>query len=301
MSLVRSKKKSDKSDTIQSFTMDGYPVRGWVIRLNTTYRSIISQRPYPNLLRQLMAESLVTSVVVSEMCVEPGTLMMEYTGTEGIDLLSVRCTQENEIRALIQTSKVIQSKTHLKSSLSEGLLTVTYHPRSKGESYINDIPIMDYSMLSSMTHFLENSERMPSQFKLAITPHSVVGLCLQYVPTFEYENSVDYEHVLCRAGAMKEEHLLQYNNATLLCKLFPEETICFDQTKKLCFKCDCSCQKMQDAMLDMGNANIAKILSDKEKIEITCDYCNKQYEFDRIDVQQLFKIGQRGGWSNIIH
>ena len=58
---------------------------------------------------------------------------------------------------------------------------------------------------------------------------------------------------------------------------------------------------MEAAILSMGEGAVKEILSNKKSIDVTCEYCNSIYEFDRIDVKQLFKIGRSGGLSEAFH
>ena len=295
-------KKSKQNDSLQTFTFENYPIRGWVIRLNSTYRSIISQRPYPDIFRQLLAESIVSSLVISEMCVESGILTLSYEGSNGINLISVRCTHKNEIRAILQADKAIKNNKELKKLLSCGSLSVSYHPTQKGDPFSNDIPLMSHSITDSMSQFLENDQRLPTLFKLVLTPHSVVGMCLQYVQNSMNDGTcLAYEHVLRLAKKIPDSELLKSSNHILLKKAFPQDEINLDRAKPIRFKCDCSSSKMQVAILSMGECKVENIIANKESVDVTCEFCNNLYVFDRIDVYQIFKMGRSGGLSDAMH
>lgn len=55
------------------------------------------------------------------------------------------------------------------------------------------------------------------------------------------------------------------------------------------YKCNCSRKKIEGVILSLGRDECESILKDEGKIKVHCDYCNKDYIFNRSDIDGLFK------------
>ena len=53
------------------------------------------------------------------------------------------------------------------------------------------------------------------------------------------------------------------------------------------FKCDCSREKVKDALALVSREEMAQIIADNKPIEVVCHFCNTSYNFD---VQELKMI-----------
>lgn len=55
------------------------------------------------------------------------------------------------------------------------------------------------------------------------------------------------------------------------------------------FKCDCSVERMEKALIAVGEEEIENILKEDGKAEIVCHFCNKKYNFDKNELEELLK------------
>jgi molecular chaperone Hsp33 len=44
-------------------------------------------------------------------------------------------------------------------------------------------------------------------------------------------------------------------------------------------------------ILGLGAAEVESILSEREDVEVGCDFCGQQYRFDAVDAAQIFTAG----------
>ena len=54
------------------------------------------------------------------------------------------------------------------------------------------------------------------------------------------------------------------------------------------FACTCSRDRVASMLVSLGSEEVESILEERGSIEVGCDFCGKQYEFDPIDAAQLF-------------
>ncbi len=55
------------------------------------------------------------------------------------------------------------------------------------------------------------------------------------------------------------------------------------------FACTCSVERTRNMLLSLGKIEIEFMLDEQDKIAITCEFCNFQYQFDKVDLVLLFK------------
>ena len=69
------------------------------------------------------------------------------------------------------------------------------------------------------------------------------------------------------------------------------ETVRIFEPVPLSFGCHFTLAKAENALLAMGRKEAEDILTEKASIEVTCEFCGRCVEFDRVDVDNLFKTG----------
>ncbi len=55
------------------------------------------------------------------------------------------------------------------------------------------------------------------------------------------------------------------------------------------FECDCSKERMEEALLSIGKEEIKKILEEDHGAELCCHFCNKKYQFTEEEIAELIK------------
>ncbi len=55
----------------------------------------------------------------------------------------------------------------------------------------------------------------------------------------------------------------------------------------LSYSCDCSREKMKNALISLGNKEITEIIEEVGQAELSCHFCNQTYLFDRDELLQM--------------
>ncbi len=98
----------------------------------------------------------------------------------------------------------------------------------------------------------------------------------------------DWEHVSILAATLKQEELLQADPATLLGRLFAEEDVRLFEPRPVTVACRCSRVGISRLLLSLGREECDSILAEQGRIAITCEFCGKEYVFDRNETAELF-------------
>lgn len=61
-----------------------------------------------------------------------------------------------------------------------------------------------------------------------------------------------------------------------------------DQEEKIPkYECNCSKEKMENALISIGKEELKKILVEDKKAELVCHFCNKKYEFNEEELKEM--------------
>ena len=54
------------------------------------------------------------------------------------------------------------------------------------------------------------------------------------------------------------------------------------------FACTCSRERVRNMLRSLGTEEVEGILSERETVEVGCEFCGQQYRFDAVDAAQIF-------------
>jgi molecular chaperone Hsp33 len=151
------------------------------------------------------------------------------------------------------------------------------------------------SFSQSVEVYFRDSEQLPTRLWLAINDTTAVGLLLQMMPKKGEQKSKciegddDWERMIHLTKTITPEELLLLDNQTILYRLYSQEKIEVFPSMPVTFGCTCSIERGENSILMLGQEEIEQELEDKKKIVVICEFCNKEYVFDRVDIAYLFK------------
>jgi molecular chaperone Hsp33 len=185
----------------------------------------------------------------------------------------------------------------LVNSHGHGRFVMTLDPLEKlpgQQPYQGIVPLDGDSVATVIENYMLRSEQLETRLWLAADANVARGLLLQKLPN---EGGIDapvetalesWNHVVMLASTLRQEELLAVDIATLMRRLFWEVTIRVFEPAHPRFHCGCSREKVGNMLKMLGSAEVESALADLGKLEIDCDFCGQQYEFDSVDCAQLF-------------
>jgi len=90
------------------------------------------------------------------------------------------------------------------------------------------------------------------------------------------------------ASTASDSELLDTEPAHLLHLLFNEDTVRLFDHEPMQFACKCSGERVAGVLQSLGQPEIETLLDERGLVEVNCEYCGKDYQFDRVDVASLF-------------
>jgi molecular chaperone Hsp33 len=293
-------------DKLQRFLFENVFVRGEIAHLDTTYQTILSQHDYPPVIKQLVGEALVLVTLLTGMIKFNGRLSLQFQGKSGLKLVLAQANHQLQLRALAQWDGELDEE-QLLEDLKKGILAIIMDPDSTTQRYQGMVAFRGNSLAESIEGYFQDSEQLPTRIWIAMEEQRGAGMLLQTLPQqaeadiSPEETQAAWENLTILANTVKPDELLNLPPATLLKRLFVEEDVRVFDPLPIEFKCSCSLERGQNAILLLGRVEAEEELNLKQVIVVQCDFCNTEYIFDRVDVENIFRQGGMPPSSTQIH
>lgn len=279
-------------DQLYRFLFDELGVRGEIVSLDTSFQAALELHNYPSSVAQQLGEALAASLLLSATLKFDGSLIMQIRGNGPISMLVAQADDQQAVRGLAHWDGEVPN-TSLANIFGDGVLVMTIKP-TNGKAYQGVVSLEGESLSDTLEAYFTQSEQLKTRLWFAVDGERAVGMMLQELPEQDGQQ-VDWERVEMLANTIKDDELLTLNAEEVLHRLFHEEVTRLFDPQPVEFKCDCSRKKVETSLLTVGLSELRLLLEEKGSIEADCDFCNKHYQFDAVDIEQLFSAGKTGG------
>lgn len=279
----------NEQDSLQRFIFEETNIRGEIVRLNSSLKTILAQHEYPEAIRLLLSETLMASVLLAATIKFKGHMTLQFQSDSAVKLLVAKCDHELNIRGFAQFDAAILL-SEISNILGNGQLVVTIQLDQQVRPYQSIIPIRNNSIIDSLEFYFMQSEQLPTRIRLAVNHEGAVGILLQLIPT----QSVNYDFPIFAEqlyNRMNDSSLLAYDNKMILKNLYEEHDIRLFSAKEVNFKCSCDLARMRNAIYLLGEKEANEILQNKHFISVTCEFCCSEYAFSPAEVADIFRQG----------
>lgn len=277
-------------DQSQRFLMPEQHVRGQIIRLNSAYQDVCSKHPYPENIRHLLGQTLLGACLITGISKAEGKMTLQFRGSGDLKILCAQYQSQGHIRGLAQYDlDAISQHKELSLSLSQGTLAFIYQPLANNHGYESIVEAKGNSISQSLLHYFNQSEQIPTALITAIDSDCAAAMMIQSIPDQNHQlNTQSFEHINTLFQTLSLDELRTLDFKQILYRLFHQEKVELYEPQPIQFHCQCSIEKMENAILTLGQKEALKILSEHEEIGVTCEFCNHHYGFSESDIERLF-------------
>jgi len=296
-------------DTLHRFLFERYPIRGHIVHLDAAWRALIEHRRYPEAIRDTLGEAVVASLLLAATIKFDGVLSLQLQGDGPVHLLLAQCTSGLGVRGLARhrDSSVVGNST-IRDLVGQGNLTVTLETDDGAQRYQGIVPIEGERLAESLQAYFQNSEQVPTRLWLHADEQGASGMLLQKLPGSATVRTADAEaiedawrRVQLIADTLTPEELRTLADAEILHRLFNEDDLRLFEPAPVYFRCRCSRERVAGMLQGLGEAETRSVIAERGKVEVHCDFCNRAYVFDAVDVAQLFKAPAVADSGSSVH
>ena len=276
-----------QKDFLQRFIFEDFPVRGGLIRLRDSWLEVLSISAYPAPIRALLGQALAAAGLLTSNLKFKGTLSLQIQSSGILRLLVAQCNDQGEIRGVGRYSDAATDHHQLPELLDQAVLAINLEPTLGGQKYQGLVPFQDGSLQTALEHYFLQSEQLETRIWLAVDDHAAAGMLIQKMPGTE-PHEEDWGRINALASTIQDAELLTLDSRDLLKRLFHEEDVRIYKPAAMRFSCSCSREKVAGMLQALGHDEVQAALAESDPLEVLCEYCNRQYFFDQLDVSQLF-------------
>ncbi len=174
----------------------------------------------------------------------------------------------------------------------DGTMTVT-KDLHMAENWTGTIELQSGEIGEDFAYYFTMSEQTPSAVSVGVkigtdgNVESAGAMLLQMMPDATDEDIRICAHVL--SGLKPMSTLMQeYDDSSLdqLVKdMFDDARIL--ETRDIQFHCGCDREKTEKVLMTLPKKDIEELMGQDEGINITCNFCNNEYHFDKDDLQKI--------------
>lgn len=159
--------------------------------------------------------------------------------------------------------------------------------------YVGQVPIQTGEIGDDLAYYFAVSEQTPSAVAVGVLVDK--DLSIKAAGGFIIQMMPDAEELLADLITYKLQEIPQLSKLLaegktikdVLDIIFEDMDLKILQTMKPEYKCDCSREKVEKALISIGKEELQKIYDDNKDEEIVCQFCNKKYNFTHDDMKQI--------------
>ena len=282
-----------------AFQIEGWPVRGRLVRLGTAVDSILAAHDYPEPVAARLGEACALAALVGSSLKFEGRLIVQAQGDGPVRYVVADYDTSGTLRGYCrfdadEVAAVSNgfSRPGAQALLGTGVFIMTLDQGPDFDRHQGITPIEGESLSLCAEHYFAQSEQIPTKVRLAVgqatTADGVAwragGAMIQMVAGDITRG--DTEEVWDRSRALfqtlADDELLDptISPQTLLFRLFHEDGVRLEQALPLAAVCRCSPERIVGVLGSFGEDERREMVEEDGKIRVTCEYCSTVYAID---------------------
>ena len=315
-------------DQLLKFLFEGLPVRGMLVRLDSSWRELLSRRAsvsdgghaFAPPVRALLGEMAAAGVLMQGNLKFNGALILQMQGDGPVRLAVAETQPDLSFRVTAKVVGSVADDARLEAMLNlggQGRCAITLDPldRLPGQTpYQGVVPLHGdqreplQKLSEVLEHYMLQSEQLDTCLLLAANDEVAAGLLIQRLPVTGAANlagdllvradedhigrNEDYKRIALLAATLTADELLTLQPAQIMHRLFWQETLRVFEPLTPRFACRCSRERVAGMLRGLGADEVGSLIEERGEAEVGCDFCGRVYRFDPVDVGELFTPGR---------
>lgn len=191
-----------------------------------------------------------------------------------------------------------KGKLDVGGAIGNGNLTVIKDLGMR-EPYVGQTQLVSGEIAEDLAHYFATSDQQPSVVALGVliekdyTVKAAGGYIIQVLPNAEEEVIAKLEENIAKAEPVSTliekgytpEQVIDYVCEGLDMKIL--------EKKDLKFVCDCCEDRIERALVSIGEKDLTEIIEEDGKAEVCCEFCDTKYQFDKENLTKLLEKAKR--------
>ena len=229
---------------------------------------------------------------------ETDMLTLQVRGDGPIGGITVTADSKGDVKGYVENPDVMlppkNGKLDVGGAVGIGLLQVIKDMGLK-EPYSGQTILASSEIAEDLTYYFANSEQVPSSVGLGVlmkkdnTVKTAGGFIIQMMPFAEDATISQIEENLKHVTSVTELLDKGYTPEQLLEELLGNVGLEITDTMPTRFYCNCSKERVEQAVASVGKKDIQEMINDGKPIEVKCHFCNTAYHYSVEELKNILK------------
>ena len=163
------------------------------------------------------------------------------------------------------------------------------------EPYVGQVPLVNGEIAEDLTKYYATSEQIPTAVALGVlvdvdyTIKAAGGFILQVLPGAYDEDIDNVEKTVASISSVTQMLSEGKKPEDIVKQLLSDYEIEFFDNVPTMYKCDCSRERTDRALISIGQEELTKIIEEDGKAQITCHFCDNIYDYTKEELTELLE------------
>ncbi|OKL36094.1 Hsp33 family molecular chaperone HslO [Domibacillus mangrovi] len=247
-----------------------------------------------------LGRSMTASVMLGAMLKGEEKLTVKINGGGPIGTILVDTNAKGEVRGYVSNPQTHfdlnkQGKLDVKRAVgTNGLLTISKDIGLQ-QPFMGQIPLISGEIGEDFTSYLFHSEQTPSAVGVGVlvnpdnTIQTAGGFIIQLMPGAEDEIISTIEERLKGMAPISSMIAEGMTPEQILEQVLGEGNVNILERMPVQFQCQCSKERITNAIVSLGSAEIQDMIQTDGQAEANCHFCNETYHFTKENLEILME------------
>ncbi len=257
-------------------------------------------KTYPTATAALGRTLTISAIMGAGLKNDTDSTTIQFKGDGPLGSIVAVCDNKSRVRGYVvnpyaDPERKENGKLDVGGAVGKGYLNVIRDLGMK-EPYAGQVPIVTGEIAEDMTYYYATSEQIPTAIALGVlvNPDMSVkcsgGFMLQLMPEATEEMAEKLEEIMKHIPPITE----MIDNGMSAEDILFAVTEGFDmimenKTVTPKYECKCSKDRMEKALISIGKEELESIISEQGEAELTCQFCDNRYKFNKNELEILLK------------
>lgn len=189
-------------------------------------------------------------------------------------------------------------KLDVSRGIGAGMLTVIKDMGLK-EPYVGQVQLISGEIAEDLTYYYATSEQIPSSVALGVlmnrdnTVKQAGGFIIQLMPFAEDEIIDKLEKKISELSSITKLLDNDYTPEMILEHVLGDFDLQIHEKTDTKFYCNCTKERVEKAIISIGEKDLTEMIEDNEPIEVNCHFCSTHYNFSVEELERFVKTGKK--------
>ena len=244
-----------------------------------------------------------TAIMGSQLKVDDGSVTVQVKGNGPLGAIVCVGDADGYVRGYLQNPSADlplrpDGKLAVGAGVGRGYLMVIKDIGLK-DPITGTVALVNGEIAEDLTRYFAESEQIPSACALGVlvdtdcTVKCAGGWLVQLMPGVK---DADIDRLEANLAKLEPMTTMLDKGMTLeeiVQAVLDGFAVDFLQTDEIGYRCACSREKVERALISMGKTELGKMADEQENSEVTCQFCDKIYTFSREELRELLAHAEK--------